>query len=549
MTPQGPDPADAASLSDLRRFVSALAAQVDQLKSAALAKDEQVALLEAGNSLMKAEIVELKDEIARLKGLPPRPKFKAKPSGMEKGTAKSGAKTRGKRGRGSVRDRVVVTSEVKLKAEAPAGSRFRGYEDVLVQDLRICVDVVRYRRERWETPDGKRIVADLPAGIRGGFGPELRRFIAAGHFQGQVTTERLTSLLGDMGLKISKRQVVRLLSQGLEALTSEDQSVLRTGLETARWISVDDTSARHAGKNGYVTQAGDDRFAVFRTTASKSRQSFLSVLQAGHSDHIINDAALAMMRQRKMPAPMMTTLAKHPSRRFSDEAAWRAHLETLGFDKITALPDPVKIATEAALWGGICEQGLLDGTVIVSDGAGQFKVGEHALCWVHAERLVHKLQPTSAVYRRAVKTKRSLIWRLYADLKAYKHEPDAKRAKMMRARFDRIFTTKSGYALLDRQLARLHRQKADLLCVLDHPEIPLHTNGSENDIRSVVTKRKISGGTVSEAGRIARDTMMGLMKTCAKLNVSFYQFLGDRFQVPGATPVPSLPSLIRLAAA
>ena len=92
--------------------------------------------------------------------------------------------------------------------------------------------------------------------------------------------------------------------------------------------------------------------------------------------------------------------------------------------------------------------------------------------------------------------------------------------------------------MLDRQLARLHKQKADLLRVLDRPEIPLHTNGSENDIRAVVTKRKISGGTVSEAGKTARDTMLGLLKTCSKLGVSYYRYLGDRFPVPGADAIP-----------
>ncbi len=49
------------------------------------------------------------------------------------------------------------------------------------------------------------------------------------------------------------------------------------------------------------------------------------------------------------------------------------------------------IATEAALWGSVKAHDLLPTTVIVSDDAGQFKVGPHALCWVHAERLVHKL--------------------------------------------------------------------------------------------------------------------------------------------------------------
>lgn len=468
---------------------------------------------------------------------------------MEKATSRTPGKKGSKRGRGAVRDRLSVTSQVHLKAAVPPGSRFRGYEDILVQDLQISVEVVRYRRERWETATGERIVAPLPPGIMGGFGPEVRRFIAAGHFQGQVTAERLTALLNGMGLQISKRQVVRLLSKGLEALAAEDQAVFRTGLETARWISVDDTSARHAGKNGYVTQMGDNRFTIFRTAMSKSRRSFLALLQAGRTDYVVNDEAIAMLHRMDMAAPLVLLLEEHPTRRFAHEAAWRGHLQSLGFDTLRVTPDPANVATEAALWGAICEQGLLGDTVIVSDGAGQFRVGDHSLCWVHAERLIHKLQPTSPADRRAVEIKRALIWWYYADLKAYQREPSAKRARMLRARFDRIFTTKSGYIMLDRQLARLHKHKADLLRVLDRPEIPLHTNGSENDIRTVVTKRKISGGTVSEPGKIARDVMLGLLKTCSKLGISYYRYLGDRFAVPGALSVPPLTALVRLAKA
>jgi hypothetical protein len=542
MTLGGSGRIDDLPLADLRRVVGTLLTEMSRLQG-------ELGELKAVVATKDAEIVALKDEIARLKGLPPRPKFKLKPSGMEEATSKPAGKKGRKRGRGSLRDKLVVTSEVKLKAKVPPGSRFKGYEDIVVQDLRICVEVVRYRRERWETASGERIVADLPLGILGGFGPELRRYIAAGHFQGQVTSERLTALLNGMGLEISKRQVVRLLSKGLDVLMAEDQAVLRTGLETARWISVDDTSARHAGKDGFVTQLGDKRFTVFRTGKSKSRRAFLSLLQAGRTDHVVNDDAISKMRRMNMAASQIALLADHSVKRFADEATWRAHLEGLGFDRLKITPDPVNVATEGALWGAVCEQGLLGDTMIVSDGAGQFRVGLHALCWVHAERLVYKLQPTCPAHRQALDLKRSLIWWFYADLKAYQREPDPKRARALRARFDRIFTRQTGYTMLDRQLARLHRQKADLLRVLDRPEIPLHTNGSENDIRTVVTKRKISGGTVSEAGKNARDTMLGLLKTCSKLGVSYYRLLGDRFAVPGASTIDSLPSLVRRAAA
>jgi regulator of replication initiation timing len=528
---------------DLRRVISALVERCDQLAEEIEALRAENDEFRAENDELKSENRELRDEISRLKGLPPRPKFKSKPSGMEKSTQPAAVKGRKrvKRRRGAVKSKLEVTREVRLKAKAPAGSRFKGYEDVLVQDLRLSVEVVRYRREIWQTADGERVVAELPAGIMGGFGPEVRRFIAAGHFQGQVTSERLTALLSGMGLAISKRQVVRLLSGGIEGLVAEDQAVLSAGLKSARWINVDDTSAPHGKRNGYVTHLGDRRFAVFRSGFSKSRRAFLGLLQAGCSEYAVNDAALTRMREMNMPAAQIDALASHGDKRFNDAEAWVAHLAWLGFDKLAIHPDPVKVATEGALWGAICEQGLLGDTAIVSDGAGQFRVGDHhALCWVHAERLVHKLQPRSKADRQAVELKRTLIWWLYGDLKRWQLDPDPKQARALRARFDRIFTRQTGYVMLDRQLARLHKQKADLLRVLERPEIPLHTNGSENDIRAFVTKRKISGGTVSDQGRIARDTMLGLMKTCAKLSVSFYQFLGDRFAVPGAQSIQIL---------
>ena len=149
---------------------------------------------------------------------------------------------------------------------------------------------------------------------------------------------------------------------------------------------------------------------------------------------------------------------------------------------------------------------------------------------------------------------RALIWWFYADLKAWKRDPCPRRAAALRARFDRIFKRRTGYMTLDRLLARLHRRKPELLRVLQHPvdplrgSTPLHTNGSENDIRACVTKRKISGGTMSKAGRTARDVMLGLMKTCRKLGVSFFRYLGDRLHVPGAVTVPPLPDLVRQAA-
>lgn len=496
-------------------------------------------------SSQREEIAALREEIARLKGLKGRPQLK--PSGMEEASKRKQVKVRRKqRRRGSKRTRLAPDAEpVMLRVAAPPGSRRKGYEDYFVQDLELRPRVIRYRRERWLTPAGKTIVAPLPDGVLGHFGPELRRFVLAQYHQVQATIPRLVRQLVDLGIEISKRQVVRLLSAGQQVFLAESTAVLRAGLEGARWIWVDDTGGRHRGRNGVCTAVGNDRFTWFASTFSKSRLNFLGLLRAGHGDYVINEAALAYMRRRNLAGPLIAQLGRHETTWFADEAAWQRHLDDLGISALAVSPNPVQIATEGALWGSVAAQGLLRDAVILSDDAGQFNVGHHALCWVHAERLVYKLDGFTDWKRQARDRVRQRIWRLYADLKAYCRDPTPARKAALQRRFERIFKTCTGFATLDRQLARLYANKAELLVALQRPEVPLNTNGVENDIRCQVTRRKISGGTRSEAGRACRDAFLGLMKTCDKQRISFWDYLGDRLKVPGTTPVPYLPALAR----
>jgi Transposase IS66 family len=488
-------------------------------------------------------VAEQREEIGRLKGLKGRPSIK--PSGMDNATEPpKPAQKEKRRFRGKVTPRVIVADQV-VKAVVPERSRFKGYEPFLVQDLVISATATCYQRERWVTPDGRTILAPLPEGIDGHFGPQLRRLVLMQYHQGQSTLPRLATLLRSVGVAISKRQLQRLLTDQQEQFTAEAQDVLRAGLETSPYVSVDDTGARHKAENGFCTQIGNDWFTWFGTRTSKSRLNFLELLRAGHTDYVLNDAAYGYMRKHSLSAPLIASLMAEPQTEFADQKAWLAHLERLGFTKLHVTPDPVRVATEGALWGSVQSHKFLCEAVVLSDDAGQFNVGQHALCWVHAERLVHKLDTFTDRHRAAQTRVRGLIWDFYADLKAYRLKPSPRRAVALRKQFDRIFLRRTGFVTLDRLLKRLHANKAELLMVLDRPETPLHTNGSENDIRCYVTRRKVSAGTRSDDGRDCRDAFLGLAKTCDKLGIAVWDFLGSRLKVAGNILVQPLDRYVR----
>ncbi|MBV9532013.1 MAG: transposase, partial [Bradyrhizobium sp.] len=213
---------------------------------------------------LRRTVAELRDEIARLKGGPGRPTIK--PSGMEKATEpqKPGGPQSPKRG--PTRTKLTITEQKTIKVAAPPGSRFKGYTSFIVQDLIVRPHVVDFRCERWLTPDGTVLTAPLPDGIDSHFGPELRRFILAQYHQGQVTVPRLVEMLRAIGIFISKRQVVRMLIAGQERFLDEANDVLRAGLSSASWITVDDTGARHKPRTASVPKSAT------RTSPGSPRQ-------------------------------------------------------------------------------------------------------------------------------------------------------------------------------------------------------------------------------------------------------------------------------------
>jgi len=489
----------------------------------------------------------LRDEIAILKGQKPRPVIA--PSRLETPAPKPPPAPGEKRPGSAKRAKTaafVAPVEVTISfPNPPPGSVSQGYEDYVVQELVVEARVTRYRRERIQTPDGQTRLAPLPNDVLPGrhFGPNLIRYLLYQHHHCNVTQPLLLEHLREMGIDISAGQINRILTENHAGFHAEKAALLAAGLEVSSYIGVDDTGARHDGKNGYCTAIGNDLFAAFASTDSKSRINFLEVLRGTSTAYALNEVALAYWERQELPRAVIASLSVGPQQ-FADENAWQARLQELG---ITAKWQ-VRLATEGALLGQLIEQGVSPNLVILSDGAGQFDVLVHASCWVHVERPLARQVPYHEAHRVAIEAVRQQIWELYKDLKAYREQPDPVSKAGLEARFDALVGQKTDYPTsIDNVLAEMRTHKPDLLRVLEHPEVPLHNNGTESIIRGYVKTRKISGSTRSDAGRRCRDTFASLKKTCRKLGVSFWSYLRDR--IVGVGTILPLGELIRQRAA
>jgi len=493
---------------------------------------------------LETTVQQLRDEIALLKGQKPRPDIQ--PSLLEAPRSKAPAPEGSKRPGSAKRPKTAelhIHQEVRLHPEGlPAGATFRGYEPYVVQELVIHNDNTRYLRARYDLPGGGSVLAPFPAGVLpvegGHFGANLIAYILDQYHQAQVTEPLLLAQLWEYGIDISAGQLHHILTDNKDLFHQEKGEVLAAGLAESSYVGTDDTGARHRGHNGYCTALGNDLFASFESSDSKSRLNFLQVLQGSQRDYAINDVALAYWERQKLAAVVVAQLTEGPPA-FIGAPAWQAQLSALGITD----ERHVRIATEGALLGGLVARGVAADLVVLSDGAPQFDVLVHASCWIHAERPLVKLVPYHDQHRAAIAQVRGQIWELYQDLKAYRTQPDAAQRPALEARFDALVEQRTGYPNIDGVLKEMRDHRADLLRVLERPEVPLHNNAMESDIREFVKRRKLSGGTRDEAGRRCRDTFASLKKTCRKLGVRFWDYLQDR--VRGLGQIPRLAELIR----
>jgi len=497
------------------------------------------------NIRLRQKIEALQAELRRLKKLPPKPtlypnktkdqpKIKdGKPISKNK---KTGGSQKGKN-RSSRKDlKFHHTEKLPLPENIPDGFELMGYQDLIVQDLNCEPLNTRFQIPRLYNRETKETIQiDLPAGIKGHFGGKLRTMIIFLHYQGRMTEGSIKLLLNELGIKISAGQVHKVLIENHEIFHEEKKDILDAGLKSCSFIQTDDTSARHSGHNGFCNIICNEFFTVYNTTKSKSRLNFLMILAQNQDSYIFNDYAIGYLKRIGIPQKWIELFA-NKNLNFTEK-------DLKKFIKIHDINGKTsQNLLEAGLIGYLLENDFNSDLIIHSDGAKQFDLFIHCLCWIHAIRPIKAIVSASDHQALIIKDFLKKFWKFYKKLGKYKKNPSKSFAKRLNKEFDEIFTKKTGIKALNEALSNIMANKLKLLLVLRRPEAPIHNNPSETGTREMVVKNKISK-TGSEEGKEARDTFLSIMKTSRKLDIPFWHYLNDR--IFNINKIPSLGDLIR----
>ncbi len=448
-------------------------------------------------------------------------------------------------------DRIRIDREEVLKldrATLPPDAEFKGFEDVVVQELHIRTDNVRFRKEKYYAAStGKTYLAPLPQGYGGEFGPNLKSLCLLFAYLCNMTEPKIADLLANVGILISDGQISNMLSSGQEQLQPEKEAIVEAGLSSSPWQHMDDTGTPVNGRNWHCQVLCNPLYTAYTTTIRKDRLTVIDVLrnQRGRIFRL-NEEAFELMRQFKVSQRVLEKLRQMPFGQQWSETEFSQQLA----DQIPDLGVAARgeILEAAAIAAYHAETGYPVVRLLVCDDAKQFKLvtDELALCWIHDGRHYQSLEPCVPQHRQWLEAFREKYWDYYRQLRANQQAPTPEQTARLRDLFDDLFSTVTGYAALDQRIAKTKADKENLLMVLKHPEIPLHNNPAELDARRRVRKRVVSYGPRSEQGAKAWDTLQTLFGTAKKLGVNAFQYICDR--ISGARQMPALADLIQLRA-
>jgi hypothetical protein len=531
----GFDPNEIKDLDRAREAIGMLLNLVEELKQ------ENIALRE--------QVQELRDEVNRLKGEQGKPDIKpGKPGGGSDYSSEKERRESKKRRRRRKANRIQINREELLKverSELPKDAEFKGYEPVIIQDLVIKTDNVRFLKEKFYSPSlGKTYLAALPAGYQGEFGPGLRSLVVTLYYAAEMTEPKIVDFLENMGILISAGQVSNLLIKKQDHWHAEKEAVYLAGLQSTIWQHVDDTATRVNGENQHCHIVCNPLYSAYFTRPRKDRLTVIDILaNRFETQFLLNEQTFEWLQSFATPQWAQAAIAHWPQ----DTVLSYPELADLIQTQLGRLNDQqqARVFEAAALTAYHSQSVTPIVPVLLSDDAPQFRFisAEHALCWVHAGRHYKKLMPVVDYHRQLTDDFLTQFWDFYHQLQDYRSRPSEQQAAVLDQAFDDLFSTVTGYHQLDKRIAKTKAQKDRLLKVLKYPQIPLHNNPAELGARRRVRKRDISFGPRTQDGREAWDTFMTLVATAKKLGVSFYDYVFDR--IAEVYALPSLADLIQ----
>lgn len=506
-----------------------------------------VETLVAEGHRLRADNQRLRDEVSRLKG------EQGKPNIPPNRPAKTGTQHSSEQERrepkpwhkSSKKEQVHIDRQEKLEVDPqilPADAEFKGYESVVVQDLRICSDNVEFLKAKYYSRQERQTyLAAVPAGWEGGYGPGIKALAITFAYGGNMAQPKLAEWFGNMGVRISAGEISNLLVTKQESFHAEKAAVYDAGLRSSPWQHLDATSTRVDGKSQYCHVVCNPLYTAYFTTPQQDRLTVLSVLRNLREPlYRINDEALSFLQQCGVGAPAIERVGRIQRDVDLGEQEWQSQVEQhVGFLKERNRRYLQEAAAVAAYHAAV---GYPVIRLLVVDDARQFKLltEELGLCWVHEGRHFKQLEPHYASHRQMVDDFLKQFWDYYRELLAYRERPGQPEAERLSGAFDQLFSAVTGYDALNERIAQTLAKKAHLLMVLTHPEIPLHNNPAELGARTRVRKRDVSFGPRSALGAQCWDTFQTLYGTAKKLGVNFYEYICER--VSGVSA--KLPELI-----
>ena len=336
---------------------------------------------------------------------------------------------------GLIESRVVKLDHERL----PHDAEFKGYEEVIVQDIDFRMENITFRKEKYYSPGNRRTyLAELPAGYHGQFGPAVSAWVLALSYAGGMSEPKLLELLHTVGMQISAGQLSDLLIQDQEQFHAERAALVRAGLSSSRGPHLDSTGTRVNGRNQHCHVRGLPLSTAYCTFPTQDRLSLLRVLLGGAEPSFrLNEEALNLLKQlglaHKWRQKLVRLLPREQEWKESRLDEWLdEHLPTLGTKPGKLLKDSFAIAAyHTQTTCPVVE-------LLVCDDAPQFRwlTAQVALCWVHEDRHYKKLTPCLANPRQRLDQFQEHFWKLYRQLLAYQQHPTPKEADALRAEDD-----------------------------------------------------------------------------------------------------------------